>query len=69
MTSSPIDVLQKAREELVKARRQIAEVLAQPYGRTRTPEARANFIEVQMVIDSIDKAIADERNLNQPSST
>ena len=40
MTSSPIEVLQKAREELVKARRQTAEVLAQPYGRTTTPEAR-----------------------------
>jgi hypothetical protein len=61
MTSSAIDVLQKAREELVKARRQIAEVLAQPYGRTRTPEARVNFVEVQNVIESIDRAIADER--------
>jgi hypothetical protein len=60
MTSSPIEVLQKAREELVKGRRQTAEVLAQPYGRTTTPEARTNFIEIQAVIDSIDRAIADE---------
>ncbi len=60
MASSPIDVLQKAREELVKARRQTAEVLAQPYGRTKTPEARTNFMEIQAVIDSIDRAIADE---------
>jgi hypothetical protein len=60
--TGPIDVLRKAREELVKARRQLAEVLAQPYGRTKTPEARASFLEVQTIIDSVDRAIADEKS-------
>jgi hypothetical protein len=58
---TPIEVLQKAREQMVKARRDVAEVLARPYDHRTTPEARTNFMQIQATIDHIDKAVIDEK--------
>ena len=60
--SSPIEILQKAREQMVKARRDVAEVLARPYDPRTTPEARTSFMQIQATIDHIDRAIADEKD-------
>jgi hypothetical protein len=56
-----IKTLQKAREQTIKARREIAEQLSQPYDPNKTPRSRTLFIEVQSTIDQIDKAITDEQ--------
>jgi hypothetical protein len=59
---SPIEVLQKARKQMVKARRDVAEVLARPYDPRTTPEARVSFMQIQATIDHIDKAIIHEKD-------
>jgi hypothetical protein len=63
----PIKVLEKAREEMVKARRDLADGLSKPYDPRKTPEMRTTFIEVQSVIDQINKAIAEEQKFAPPA--
>lgn len=70
-----IDVLHKAREQMVKARRDLADDLSKPYdGHRRSLIAtwlaglnlawgRSSFIKVQATIEQIDKAIADEQKI------
>ncbi len=60
-------VLQKAREQMVKARRDLAELLAEPYDPRKKPKSRTTLIEVQSAIDQIDKAIADEWKIAPPA--
>jgi hypothetical protein len=62
--SEHLKVLGTAREQMVKARRGIAEVLSKPYDSRTTPGARTTFTEIQNTIEQIDKAIADERKLD-----
>jgi hypothetical protein len=64
-----VKVLQRAREQTVKARRDLAKVLAEPYDPRKTPESRTTLIEIQNVIDQIDKAIADERKIAPSAPT
>jgi hypothetical protein len=59
---SPIEVLQKAREQMVRARREVADVLAKPFDPQTTPGARTSFMQIQATIDHIDKAIIDEKD-------
>lgn len=40
MPTAAIEVLQRAHEQMVKTRRDVAEVLARPYDPRTTPEAR-----------------------------
>lgn len=61
--SDHVKVLQKAREQMVKARRDLADGLSRPDDPGKTPNMRTTFIEVQTVIDEIDKAIADEQKI------
>jgi hypothetical protein len=60
--TTPIEVLQTAREQMVKARREAAEALAKPYDPQTTPAARTTFMQIQATIDHIDKAIVDEKD-------
>ena len=60
--TTPIEILQEAREQMVKARREVAETLAKPYDSQTTPAARTNFMQIQATIDHIDKAIIDEKD-------
>jgi hypothetical protein len=64
-----VKVLQTGREQMVKARRDLAMVLAEPYDPRKTPQSRTTLIEVQNVIDQIDKAIADEWKIAPPAPT
>ena len=57
-----IQKLIEAREHHVKARRDIARTLAEPYKRGH-PEMRDAFKDLQSAIEAIDRAIADERRL------
>ena len=47
---------------MIKARRDVAEVLARPYDPRTTPDARTSFMQIQATIDHIDKAIVDEKD-------
>ena len=61
-----IDVLKKAREQMVKIRRDAADVLSQPFDRSKTPNSLTTFLEAQDAIEQIDKAIEDEQK-QEPS--
>jgi hypothetical protein len=58
-----VKTLQQAREQMVKARREAAEVLSKPFDRQTTPRSQTIFIEAQNTIEQIDKAIAEEYRL------
>jgi hypothetical protein len=60
--SERIETLQKARERMVEDRDAFAKVLAAPYDRDKAERARVRFTEIQALIDSIDCAIAGEKN-------
>lgn len=56
----------EAREHAVKARRDvIAGALAQPYKRGASENMQEVFLNLQGVIEAIDRAIEDERRLEQ----
>lgn len=64
----PTKTLLTARDKLIYERRGIAMAIALGYRRRRsddphTNEARVAFIEVQNLIEAIDRAIADEKSL------
>jgi len=63
MMTDHVEALQQAREQMVAARRGHAEELSKPFDRNTTPGFRTTFIEIQNVIDQIDKAIKDEQKL------
>jgi hypothetical protein len=55
-----VETLRKAREQMVKTRREWVRTLAQSFDRHKTPDAIAGLIEAQQAIEAIDKAIKDE---------
>ena len=61
-----VKTLHQAREQMVDTRRKLAEELGKPYDPKKTPRMRTNFVEIQTVIEQIDKAIADEQKLVAP---
>lgn len=61
--SDHVKTLEKAREEMVKARRGFAAELAKPFDRQTADRIRSGFLGAQAVIEQIDKAIDDERKL------
>jgi hypothetical protein len=52
------DTLKKARERMIEDRDAHAKVLAAPYDRDKAERARTKFVEIQGVIDAIDRAIS-----------
>jgi hypothetical protein len=61
-----IGKLIEAREHAVKARRDVvAGALAQPYKRGASENMQEVFVKLQGVIEAIDRAIEDERRLEQ----
>jgi len=65
MANEQTDILRAARDKMVDARRGWAKVLGEPFDRSKTPDARAGLVEMQEVIEAIDRAIEDE--LRKPS--
>jgi hypothetical protein len=59
--SERIDTLKKARERMVEDRDGFAKVLAAPFDRDKAERARVKFIEMQTLIDAIDRAVEGER--------
>ena len=59
--SERIETLQKARARMADDRDAFAKVLAAPFDRDKAERARTKFIETQILIDAIDRAIDGER--------
>ena len=59
--SERLDTLQRARVRMVEDRDAFAKVLAAPFDRDKAERARNRFIEIQVLVDAIDRAIAGER--------
>lgn len=59
--SERTDVLEKARARMVEDRDAFAKVLAAPFDRDKAERARVKFIEIQTLIDAIDRAIAGDK--------
>jgi hypothetical protein len=54
------DTLKRARERMIEDRDAHAKVLAAPFDRDKAERARIKFVEIQAVIDAIDRAMVGE---------
>jgi hypothetical protein len=59
--SERLDTLKKARDRMLEDRDAHAKVLAAPFDRDRAERARTKFVEIQGLIDAIDRAVAGEQ--------
>ena len=60
MSEQHTALLKTARERLVEDRRAFAKIIAAPFEREKTRDAREKFIDVQAAIEGVDPAIEDE---------
>ena len=58
--SERLETLKKARERMADDRDAFAKTLAAPFDRDKAERARLKFIETQVLIDAIDRAIDGE---------
>jgi hypothetical protein len=58
--SERLDTLKKARDRMLEDRDAHTKVLAAPFDRDKAERARAKFLEIQNLIDAIDRAIGGE---------
>jgi hypothetical protein len=59
-----LETLKKARERMIEDRDAHAKVLAAPFDRDKAERARNKFIEIQAVIDALDRAISAEERIS-----
>ena len=59
--SDRLDMLKKARDRMVEDRDVHSKVLAAPFDRDKAERARTKFVEIQGLIDAIDRAILGEQ--------
>ena len=57
-----LETLKKARERMTDERDAFAKTLAAPFDRDKAERARSKFIETQILIDAIDRAIEGEQS-------
>ena len=55
-----LEVLKKARDHMIEDRDAHAKVLAAPFVRDTAERARNKFVEIQALIDALDRAIKGE---------
>ena len=67
MAKEHADVLRQALEQMISTRRTLATELAKPPNRHTIPQARLQFIEVQQVIEAIERAMEHEDRESQES--
>ena len=58
--SERLETLKKARQRMIEDRDAHAKVLAAPFDRDKAERARNKFIEIQMLVDALDRAISGE---------
>jgi hypothetical protein len=62
-----LETLRKARERMIEERDAHAKVLAAPFDRDKSERARNKFLETQMLIDALERAVnAEERSSSTP---
>ncbi|MEA2830241.1 MAG: hypothetical protein QOF22_989 [Bradyrhizobium sp.] len=59
--SERLETLKKARERMAEDRHVFAKILAAPFDRDKAERARIKFVETQVLIDAIDRAIDGEQ--------
>ena len=59
--SERLDILNRARDRMVEDRDAHAKVLAAPFDRDKAERARTKFVEIQGLIDAIDRAVQGEQ--------
>ncbi|WP_426615586.1 hypothetical protein [Bradyrhizobium sp. McL0616] len=60
-----LETLKKARDRMIEDRDQHAKVLAAPFDRDKAERARNKFVELQMLIDALDRAISAENPVSK----
>jgi hypothetical protein len=55
-----LEMLKKARDRMIEERDTHAKVLAAPFDRDKAERARNKFIEIQTLIDALNRAISGE---------
>ncbi|MBR0983452.1 hypothetical protein [Bradyrhizobium liaoningense] len=55
-----LETLKKARDRMIEDRDTYAKVLAAPFDRDKAERARNKFVELQTLIDALDRAIRAE---------
>ncbi|KJC47438.1 hypothetical protein UP09_09700 [Bradyrhizobium sp. LTSP885] len=58
-----LETLKKARGRMIEDRDAHAKVLAAPFDREKAERARNKFVELQTLIDALDRAIAGENSV------
>jgi hypothetical protein len=58
--SERLETLMKARERMIEDRDSYTKVLAAPFDRDKAERARNKFIEIQTLIDALNRAISGE---------
>jgi hypothetical protein len=58
--SERLETLKKARGRMIEDRDAHAKVLAAPFDREKAERARNKFVELQTLIDALDRAISGE---------
>ena len=58
------ETLEKARERMIEERDAHAKVLAAPFDRDKAERARNKFIELQALVDALDRAIIGEKAIS-----
>jgi hypothetical protein len=59
--SERLETLNKARARMIDDRDAHAKVLAAPFDRDKAERARSKFIEMQALVDALDRAISAEQ--------
>jgi Spy/CpxP family protein refolding chaperone len=65
--SERLETLKQARQRMIEDRDAHAKVLAAPFDRDKAERARSKFIEIQALIDALDRAITGE-DVTSPKS-
>jgi hypothetical protein len=61
--SGQLETLKKARERMIEDRNTHAKVLAAPFDRDTAERARGKFVELQGLIEALDRAISGEEGM------
>ena len=61
--SGRLEMLKKARERMVEDRDTHAKVLAAPFDRDTAERSRGKFVELQGLIEALDRAISGEESI------
>jgi hypothetical protein len=61
--SGRLETLKKARERMIEDRDTHAKVLAAPFDRDTAERSRGRFVELQGLIEALDRAISSEEGI------